>query len=103
MRGGEPCYEPEADFSADNVHQTNSRRKSSGFSVNQLPVITSDRHEVLICRTNHEIVSPRSLSSEVRAIRDLDHFFAKPNVILDIECNSVEMIIEQMLEVSCFS
>ena len=108
MKGDEHCYEQDVDLSSEHAHQANTgvadwARKPSAFSVNQLPAVTSARHEVLICRTFHEIVEPRSLPNEVRAIRDLNHFFKKPNVALDIECNRVEMIIEQLLEVSVAS
>ncbi|OTF71131.1 anion exchange protein-like protein, partial [Euroglyphus maynei] len=53
--------------------------------------------EVLISRLRNEVVKPKNFNNEVRAGRDVKSFLANPCVLLDLEGDSVEEIIDQML------
>ncbi|XP_075677187.1 solute carrier family 4 member 11-like isoform X2 [Dermatophagoides pteronyssinus] len=53
--------------------------------------------EVLISRLRNEVVKPKNFNNEVRAGRDVKSFLANPCVLLDLQGDSVEEIIDQML------
>lgn len=61
----------------------------------------SKTNRVHICQTKNELLNNKSFQHDIRAVRDVDGFLARPNVLLDCEGTNVEMIIEQMLAVGC--
>lgn len=61
--------------------------------------IPTGSNRILIFQTKNEVIDRKSFQHEVRAIKDVDWFLARPNVLIDCDGNSVEMIIDQMLEV----
>lgn len=88
--------------SVEDGHFSSSAPKKNGnrdgvFRAAEIPL--DSRNRVLLCLTTNEIINNKSFQHEVRALKDLDWFLSRPNVLLDCDCSSVEVIIDSMLEV----
>lgn len=75
----------------------NASKQEKYFRAAEIPIGGANR--ILICQTKNELIDRKSFQHEVRAIRDIDWFLARPSLLLDCEGNSVESVLEQMLEV----
>lgn len=70
------------------------------FGIAEIPL--SGPNRVLMCQTKNELLDNKCFTNDIRTIRDIEWFLAKPNVLLDCVCTNMKMIIERMLAV-CYN
>ncbi|KAH7639876.1 anion exchange protein-like protein 1 [Dermatophagoides farinae] len=81
----------------DHGHDPDDEEMAIGNDHNANRQLIIPHTEVLISRLRNEVVKPKNFNNEVRAGRDVKSFLANPCVLLDLEGDSVEEIIDQML------
>lgn len=62
----------------------------------EIPISGTNR--ILICQTKNELITAKSFQHEIRGLKDLDWFLARPNIILNCECGSSKDVFDQILQ-----
>lgn len=93
----ETSQEGQSEVPSKASKSVNKSNRGKMFRAAEIPINGTNR--VLICHTKNELINNKYFQHDIRAVRDLDWFLARPNVLIDCECNNMEMIIDQMLAV----